>query len=106
MTTAYEIRAMPAGLEMDTAVAKVLGDAPRDTPCYSTNHGSGMEALHHFCKRHQMTCRVSYDVGSWHVLIVGAKRREHWTLTDSPGLPGLALACCRAILLAAAKERS
>jgi len=111
MTTADAIRAMAPGLEMDVAVAKVLGYAYSPTPYYSTDHGRAMEMLYQFCTRHQMTCRVDYngleDGGPWWVSIVGAKRREHWTMTDSPGLPGLALACCRAILLAAAaKEKS
>jgi len=138
MTTADAIREMPAGLEMDVAVAKVLGYAYSPTPYYSTDHGRAMEALHQFGKRHRMTCRVSYDGleddgpwstdhgramealhqfcqrhqmledgGPWWVSIFTAKRREHWTITASPGLPGLALACCRAILLAAAaKEKS
>jgi len=111
MTTADKIRAMAAGLEMDVAIAKALGYAPRDTPYYSTDHGRAMEALHQFCTRRQMTCRVSYDGledgGPWYICIVGRKLRERWTMTTSPGLPGLALACCRAILLAAAaKEKS
>jgi len=141
--TTAAIRAMPAGLEMDVAIAKALGyeiDVQAlGVPCYSTDHGRAMEALHQFCKRHRMTCRVSYDGleddgpwstdhgramealhqfcqrhqmledgGPWWVSIFTAKRREHWTITASPGLPGLALACCRAILLAAAaaKEKS
>jgi len=113
MTTADEIREMPAGLEMDAAVAKVLGDAPRDTPCYSTDHGRAMEALHQFCKRRQTTYRVHYDVNydgleedwpSWYISIDGTKLPEYARVTDYPGLPGLALACCRAILLAAAGE--
>ena len=107
--TTAAIRAMPAGLEMDVAVAKVLGYAYSPTPCYSTDHGRAMEALHQFCKRHQMTCRVSYDGLEddvpWHVSIAGARLRDCWTMTTSPGLPGLALACCRAILLAAAGEQ-
>jgi len=127
MTTADEIREMPAGLEMDAAVAKVLGWTGGErhshqmlppgcefahatgVPCYSTNLGSGMGALHQFCKRHNRMCRVSYDGLEddvpWHVSIAGARLRDYWTLTDSPGLPGLALACCRAILLAAAGEQ-
>jgi len=126
MTTAYEIREMPAGLEMDVAVAKALGWTGGErhshqmlppgcefahatgVPCYSTDHGRAMEALHQFCNRHQMTCGVSYDAREddvpWHVSIAGARLRDCWTMTTSPGLPGLALACCRAILLAAARE--
>jgi len=115
------IRAMPAGLEMDVAVAKALGyeidDQALGVPCYSTNHGSGMEALHQFCKRRQTTYRINYDVSyygleedwpSWYISIDGTKLPDYEKVTDSPGLPGLALACCRAILLAAAaaKEKS
>jgi len=110
------IRATPAGLEMDVAVAKVLGYAPRDTPCFSTDHGQAIEALHQFCARHHTSYRINYDVNydgleedwpSWYISIDGTKLPEYERVTDYPGLPGLALACCRAILLAAAaKEKS
>jgi len=115
--TTAAIRAMPAGLEMDVAIAKALGyeiDVQAlGVPCYSTDHGRAMEALHQFCKRRQTTYRVHYDVNydgleedwpSWYISIDGTKLPEYARVTDYPGLPGLALACCRAILLAAAGE--
>lgn len=98
--TDAEIDAMPAGREMDEAVAKAVGWI--NAPCLK-EIGYALEALQAF---------VDARPGWWYILSshptgrrmdaeIFHEKRCFIGQDRTPGLPGLALAICRAVLKAA-----
>jgi hypothetical protein len=129
--TRTEILAMVPGREMEAVVARTIGwknvheartvseeglftqfigSAPsdgegvvRDLPNYSIDHGAAVEAADTFCRSKGLDYYTEYDARSqkYDVYMWNSEIQAGANSGASIGLPGLAFAICRAILLVA-----
>ena len=102
--TTDQIRTMPPSREMDRLVAVALGWHDYHEPSlphYSSRHAAALEALERYAETahiDKISKAMNTDYRGWTVAVT---KNDNMRTADGPdGLPGLALAICRAILLA------